>query len=65
MYVTNLFEFGHLVNSESFDITLKHPDFYMLLDNRWDWEQRYIHSDYASSLDPNTIPAQVPDIFSN
>lgn len=63
MFVSNLHEFGHLVNSENYDLTRKHPDFYTLLDNRWDWEQRYIHTDYATTLDPNTKPLQVEHLL--
>ncbi|XP_034233658.1 procollagen-lysine,2-oxoglutarate 5-dioxygenase isoform X2 [Thrips palmi] len=64
MFVSNLHDFGHLVNTENFDTTRKHPDFYSLLDNRWDWEHRYIHPDYANALDPNTTPLQpCPDVY--
>lgn len=64
MFVSNLHDFGHLVNSESFDTSRTNPDFYSLLDNRLDWEQRYIHPDYASSLDPQKSPMQpCPDVY--
>ncbi|XP_052126964.1 procollagen-lysine,2-oxoglutarate 5-dioxygenase 1 [Frankliniella occidentalis] len=64
MFVSNLHDFGHLVNTENYDLTHTHPDFYTLVENRWDWEQRYIHQDYANALDPQSTPLQpCPDVY--
>lgn len=59
MFVSNLHDFGHLVNADEFDVTKPNRDFFTLINNRYDWEQRYIHEDYATTLDPNHTPLQV------
>lgn len=46
MYVSNEKEFGHLVNSETFDVSRTNPDIYQVIDNKLDWEQRYLHPKY-------------------
>ncbi|GAU97710.1 hypothetical protein RvY_08960 [Ramazzottius varieornatus] len=58
MYLSNLQYYGHLVNSESFDITLTKPEFYQLVNNKLDWEYRYIHQDYNTVKQPDTIVEQ-------
>lgn len=52
IYVTNRIDFGHLVNPETFDTTLTNPEMYQLMDNRWDWEQRYLHPNYSENFNP-------------
>jgi len=59
MYVLNMEHYGHLINGDTFDITLTRPDFYQLLTNKPNWEHRYIHPDYITELHPNTIHKQV------
>lgn len=59
MYIDNQYTFGHLIDSETFDITLKNPEVYQLFENRYDWEQRYIHPDYMKNFNTDIIPAQV------
>ena len=34
MYVSNLHNYGHLVNPDNYDTTLIRPDYYQLADNR-------------------------------
>jgi len=64
MYIDNQYTFGHLIDSETFDITLKNPEVYQLFENRYDWEQRYIHPDYMKNFNTEIIPAQpCPDVF--
>lgn len=43
-------DFGHLVNSENFNIRNFHPDLWQMFDNRWDWERAYLHENYSQSL---------------
>lgn len=59
MYVSNRFDYGHLVNPDSYDLTVTHPDLYQILDNKFDWERRYIHQNYSGNFNPNRIPMQV------
>lgn len=59
MNIINTKQYGHLVDNEDFDPTLKHPDFYMLISNQLDWEKRYIHPDYQEQLKPNFTHTQV------
>lgn len=59
MYVTNRVDFGHLVNADTFDTSRTNSEIYQLFDNRWDWEQRYIHDNYTKNFDPNNTIAQV------
>ncbi|RWS26833.1 Procollagen-lysine:2-oxoglutarate 5-dioxygenase 3-like protein [Leptotrombidium deliense] len=63
LFLTNLFEFGHLVNSESFVTHHKHNDLYEIYSNQMDWEKRYIHENYSKNLDTDTVIEQpCPDV---
>lgn len=59
MYVSNLEEYGHLVDPDSFDPKLTHPDMYELFTNRLDWETRYISPLYKDNFNPNKTHKQV------
>ncbi|XP_039278780.1 procollagen-lysine,2-oxoglutarate 5-dioxygenase [Nilaparvata lugens] len=64
MYVDNTVEYGHLIDPYSFDANRKHPNMYELTNNRYDWEQRYLHPDYVKNLEPNaTIAQPCPDVY--
>lgn len=64
MYIINDRDYAHLVNSDNFDITVARPDFYTLLTNQKDWEQRYIHPEYYEQLKPNVTYLQpCPDVY--
>lgn len=64
MYVSNRMDFGHLVNPENFDITRASPEMYEIFDNRYDWEQRYIHENYTENFNPNKTALQpCPDVY--
>ncbi|XP_006564743.1 procollagen-lysine,2-oxoglutarate 5-dioxygenase 3 isoform X1 [Apis mellifera] len=64
MYVSNRLDFGHLVNPDSYDITLTHPDLYQIIDNKLDWERRYIHENYSENFNSNQTPLQpCPDVY--
>lgn len=54
MYVSNRVDFGHLVNSENFDPTKMNPELWQVMDNRWDWERRYLHPNYSLAVAENT-----------
>lgn len=59
MYVTNRFEFGHLIDADTFDTSVADPDMYQIFENPKDWEARYIHPDYAENFNPDKKPLQV------
>lgn len=61
LYVSNRMEFGHLVNPDSFDTTRTNPEIYQIFDNRWDWEQRYVHENYSENFNPNKTALQVSE----
>ncbi|CAK1588743.1 unnamed protein product [Parnassius mnemosyne] len=64
MHVSNERELGHLVNPETFDITRTHPDVYQVLDNKLEWEKRYLHVDYAVNFEEgreHLMPC--PDVY--
>ncbi|XP_032668645.1 procollagen-lysine,2-oxoglutarate 5-dioxygenase isoform X2 [Odontomachus brunneus] len=64
MYVSNRLDFGHLVNPDTYDIQLVYPDMYQIMDNKLDWERRYIHSNYSESFNPDKKPIQpCPDVY--
>ncbi|EZA59211.1 Procollagen-lysine,2-oxoglutarate 5-dioxygenase [Ooceraea biroi] len=64
MYVSNRLDFGHLVNPETYNIQLTHPDMYQIMDNKLDWEKRYIHPNYSESFHPDKKPIQpCPDVY--
>ncbi|XP_063410328.1 multifunctional procollagen lysine hydroxylase and glycosyltransferase LH3-like isoform X1 [Mytilus trossulus] len=64
MYVTNTKYFGHLVNFDEYPTTHLHNDMYEILRNPYDWEKKYIHPNYNTSLTENADIAQpCPDVF--
>lgn len=64
MHAMNFAYYGHLVDNEFFNTKVTKPDFYMLLSNQADWEQRYIHPDYLKHLDPEFKSLEpCPDVY--
>lgn len=64
VFVSNLEEYGHLVNPESFSTTHKHNDLYEIYTNRKDWERRYIHPNYSRVFESEEIIEQpCPDVY--
>lgn len=64
MYMSNMENYGHLVNAETFDVTRKHPDIYEIFNNQEDWESRYVHKDYYNVLQPSTkVDMPCPDVY--
>ncbi|KAL4717703.1 hypothetical protein ACJJTC_000852 [Scirpophaga incertulas] len=64
MHVSNEYDFGHLVNPENFDVTRTHPDMYQVLDNKIEWEQRYLGEDYKINFEEgrkHLMPC--PDVY--
>ncbi|XP_058057843.1 procollagen-lysine,2-oxoglutarate 5-dioxygenase [Anopheles bellator] len=64
MHVINMEQYGHLVDTEYFDTTRTHPDFYQLFNNQHDWEQRYLSPEYRPQLESSFVPQQpCPDVY--
>lgn len=64
LYTTNFAHYGHLMNGDNFNTVLAKPDFYMLFDNRPDWEERYIHKEYSKLFGENvTFKQPCPDVY--
>lgn len=64
MFVDNQEHYGHLVNSDEFNPLLTQPEFYMLISNQLDWENRYLHREYLDLLKPNqTYKQPCPDVY--
>lgn len=59
MYIYNVHDFGHLINPETYDITTAAPDMYQIFENAEEWRKKYIHEDYAETLNPDKKPIQV------
>ena len=51
MYVTNRLDWGHLITAENFETTHFNNELYEIVNNRWDWEKRYLHVNYSEGLD--------------
>lgn len=64
MYTINEEHYGHLINNEDYNPMLKQPEFYQLLLNQMDWENRYLHRDYSELLKSNRFHQQpCPDVY--
>ncbi|XP_077301869.1 procollagen lysyl hydroxylase [Arctopsyche grandis] len=64
MYIMNEKDYGHLIDPETYDVTLTNPDVYQIFENKWDWEQRYIHAQYPENFNLEKKPAQpCPDVY--
>uniref|UniRef100_A0A224XJ30 procollagen-lysine 5-dioxygenase n=1 Tax=Panstrongylus lignarius TaxID=156445 RepID=A0A224XJ30_9HEMI len=64
MFVDNRRDYGHLVDPESYNPWLTNPEIYEVINNQWDWEQRYLHPNFSKSLQPDTVPLQpCPDVY--
>lgn len=59
MYVTNLEDYGHLVDPDFFPTKYLYNDMWQMKANRRDWEQRYISPEYWQALNPNTLNEMV------
>ncbi|XP_065190201.1 multifunctional procollagen lysine hydroxylase and glycosyltransferase LH3-like [Sycon ciliatum] len=66
MYVTNkeMTTWGHLSELSSFTTKHLHNDMYQITDNKWDWEEEYLHPNYSRNLN-TSIPLNepCPDVY--
>ncbi|KAK9501159.1 hypothetical protein O3M35_002249 [Rhynocoris fuscipes] len=64
MFVDNRDDYGHLVDPETYNPALMNPEIYQVMENQWDWEQRYLHPNFSKSLEPGNVPLQpCPDVY--
>lgn len=64
MYVSNVDNFGHLIDSETYSTEHKNNDLYEIFNNQLDWEKRYIHPNYSLVLKSDYIIEQpCPDVY--
>lgn len=64
MYIVNLQTYGHLINTDEFNINTAIPDFYTLLSNPSDWENRYIDEKYwFQFIEGAKFEQPCPDVY--
>lgn len=64
LYVTNLEDFGHLVNSEPYETSHIHNDLYEIFNNQIEWQEKYIHENYSQVLLDNfQLEQPCPDVY--
>ncbi|XP_046571507.1 multifunctional procollagen lysine hydroxylase and glycosyltransferase LH3-like [Haliotis rubra] len=64
LYVTNRQKFGHLVEVDHYETDHYVNDMFDIFNNPTEWEERYIHPDYAKSLNEDAdILQPCPDVF--
>ncbi|XP_005094861.1 procollagen-lysine,2-oxoglutarate 5-dioxygenase 1 [Aplysia californica] len=64
MYVSNRKYWGHLVYADGFDTSHLHNELFDIFNNRLDWESRYIHENYSTSLQEDVkIEMPCPDVY--
>ncbi|XP_062554119.1 procollagen-lysine,2-oxoglutarate 5-dioxygenase [Armigeres subalbatus] len=64
MYVINVEQYGHLIDTDYYDTTKTHPDFYQLFNNKYDWEKKYISPEYYKQLEKDYVQTQpCPDVY--
>lgn len=63
MQIANEKDYGHLIDTETFNTNYTNPDMYQIFENKWDWEQRYLHPDYAENFNVANKPKQVGAIY--
>ncbi|XP_042209102.1 procollagen-lysine,2-oxoglutarate 5-dioxygenase 1-like isoform X2 [Homarus americanus] len=64
MHVSNRVDFGHLVNADKFDTSHMNNELWQVIENRWDWEHRYLHPNYSHAVAENTtVEMPCPDVY--
>lgn len=64
MYVSNLHDYGHLLNADNYETTHLHNDMFSMFDNRVDWERRYLHENWSKVLEDDYVIEQpCPDVY--
>lgn len=64
MYVTNLHDFGHLLETDNYKTDMLHNDLWEIFDNKVDWEEKYIHVNYSQNFNLSIpIEQPCPDVY--
>ncbi|XP_065349173.1 procollagen-lysine,2-oxoglutarate 5-dioxygenase-like [Cloeon dipterum] len=64
MYVDSRFHYGYLVSADNFDLSHVNNELYQVEENRYHFEQRYLHENYSLYLQPNqTLNQPCPDVY--
>lgn len=64
MYVSNLDDYGHLIDPDYFPTKYMHNDMWQMKANKYDWEQRYISPEFWEALDiSNLNEMPCPDVY--
>lgn len=64
MFVSNVENFGHLIDADNFITDHPHGEMYEIFENSYNWEQRYIHPNYSQSLAEGAVNLQpCPDVY--
>lgn len=59
LMVTNRLDWGHLIKADDFETSHLNNEIYQIINNRWDWEKRYLHENYTHALDLGSTIAMV------
>ena len=54
-YVSNKAKWGHLVSTENFNTSRINNELWEITNNRYDWEQRYLHQNYSQYLNDSVV----------
>ena len=64
MYASNRMEFGHLIHTDGFDTSHLNNELWEIGTNRYDWEKRYLHSNYSQNVEEEaTFEQPCPDVY--
>uniref|UniRef100_A0A4W4DXV7 Procollagen-lysine,2-oxoglutarate 5-dioxygenase 1 n=1 Tax=Electrophorus electricus TaxID=8005 RepID=A0A4W4DXV7_ELEEL len=55
MYVTNMYNFGRVLNTENYQTKHLHNDLWQIFENPVDWEERYIHENYSKIMKDDVV----------
>jgi len=48
LHVVNMDYYGYLINPDGYDVSRTAPDLYELINNKLDWEQKYLHPEFVT-----------------
>ena len=63
MFVTNRFDFGHLITNDKYNTSHLHNELFEIENNLVDWQKRYIHVNYSQNFDTRS-KVEMVTIFS-
>uniref|UniRef100_A0A4W4DYX2 Procollagen-lysine,2-oxoglutarate 5-dioxygenase 1 n=1 Tax=Electrophorus electricus TaxID=8005 RepID=A0A4W4DYX2_ELEEL len=63
MYVTNMYNFGRVLNTENYQTKHLHNDLWQIFENPVDWEERYIHENYSKIMKDDVVQNPCPDVY--